>query len=667
MDDSFFGKPWHDIDEWRDTPIRHRYVHGGFEGTNARFSFYFPPPEQWQGRFVQPDIGGMGGNENIAQSPMAELLGSIPFAVSVGAYLVESNQGHLGMDMNTGSDDPAVAQYRADAQAARYSKVVAEQMYGKRPAFGYRYGGSGGSVRTIQAMENVKDVWDGSVPHIMPNITTGTFGFSISALATRVLRPKLAAIVDALEPGGSGNPFASLDSEQRQVLTELYRAGFPRGAEFSLNDPFEQLLVWAWNGPGLVAADPDYFARDFWSTPGYAGCDEGARLERSVFDMTAKVKHVERTSQMIKPTSESGGTTGDVQAAGGGNAIPRGIVLEGISDVAHAPGARIEILSGKAAGRVLMCLSAGNGVLYGMALGPAGNLLFGGVEPGDEVRVNNRDFIAFNYLHRYLPFANQAEAEQFTVDGKPIHPQRTASAPHLPGSGFSGNFHGRMIIVQNLLDRGTWPMGPVHYKNQARAHFGDGVAQRLRIYYNENAAHLPGSAQPKGAPPVITTRLIDFPGIVGQAVRDLIDWVEFGKEPPQNSNYHVSPDLAVTVPAAASQRGGIQPVVSATANGKTRAEIRAGDEVIFEFDAETPPGTGTIIAAAWDFDGTGSFPFAHDEIDGSAAKVSLQTSHRYDRPGTYFATVRVTSHREGDVEAHLRRCDNLARVRVVVS
>ena len=40
--DTLFKVPFIDVDEWRDKPVRHRYVHGGFEGTTARFSFYFP-------------------------------------------------------------------------------------------------------------------------------------------------------------------------------------------------------------------------------------------------------------------------------------------------------------------------------------------------------------------------------------------------------------------------------------------------------------------------------------------------------------------------------------------------------------------------------------------------------------------------------------------------
>src|SRR5690606_17938283 len=64
--DPMFADPYIDLDEWRDLPVRHRYVHGGFKGTDTRFSFYFPPKDQYQGRFFQhftpaPD------NENLAQ------------------------------------------------------------------------------------------------------------------------------------------------------------------------------------------------------------------------------------------------------------------------------------------------------------------------------------------------------------------------------------------------------------------------------------------------------------------------------------------------------------------------------------------------------------------------------------------------------------------------
>src|ERR1700741_5176436 len=60
--DTMFKSPYVDVDEWRDKPVPHRYVHGGFKGTETRFSFYFPPKEQYQGHFFQP-IGAYNGHE----------------------------------------------------------------------------------------------------------------------------------------------------------------------------------------------------------------------------------------------------------------------------------------------------------------------------------------------------------------------------------------------------------------------------------------------------------------------------------------------------------------------------------------------------------------------------------------------------------------------------
>ena len=46
LSDPDYDKPFVDVDEWREEPVRHRYVHGGFEGTDLLFSYYFPPAER---------------------------------------------------------------------------------------------------------------------------------------------------------------------------------------------------------------------------------------------------------------------------------------------------------------------------------------------------------------------------------------------------------------------------------------------------------------------------------------------------------------------------------------------------------------------------------------------------------------------------------------------
>jgi len=108
-------------------------------------------------------------------------------------------------------------------------------------------------------------------------------------------------------------------------------------------------------------------------------------------------------------------------------------------------------------------------------------------------------------------------------------------------------------------------------------------------------------------------------------------------------------------------------VVSVTANGGARADVRVGEAVTLALHAETPPGKGGIVDAAWDVDGSGTYPLAHDGLDGSAASVDLTMTHTWDRPGTYFATCLVHSHVDGDASATSRRLPNLASARVVVT
>src|ERR1700742_1527344 len=101
-DDAYFGPAYVDLDEQRDRPEPHRYVHGGFEGTDARFAFYFPPAETYAGRFLTVIEGGAGGHEGRAASMAGDGPGSIGFAFACGAYLVESNGGDNPTQPNGG-------------------------------------------------------------------------------------------------------------------------------------------------------------------------------------------------------------------------------------------------------------------------------------------------------------------------------------------------------------------------------------------------------------------------------------------------------------------------------------------------------------------------------------------------------------------------------------
>src|SRR5918999_823159 len=121
-----YSAPFVDVDEWRSQPVRHRYVHGGFRGTELLFSMYFPAKEQYKGRFFQP-LQAVSGSENTAPMAMYQASG-VGFAIASGGYLVESNQGSKNM---FGGDS------RANVAVAEYSRKLAAEMYGEHSPYGY--------------------------------------------------------------------------------------------------------------------------------------------------------------------------------------------------------------------------------------------------------------------------------------------------------------------------------------------------------------------------------------------------------------------------------------------------------------------------------------------------------------------------------------------------
>ncbi len=89
--DTLFSKPYIDVDEWREKPVHHRYVHGGFKGTLTKFSFYFPAKEQYQGHFFQY-VTPFPDSETLSQGASGEE-DKIGFSIVSGAYFVETNGG----------------------------------------------------------------------------------------------------------------------------------------------------------------------------------------------------------------------------------------------------------------------------------------------------------------------------------------------------------------------------------------------------------------------------------------------------------------------------------------------------------------------------------------------------------------------------------------------
>jgi hypothetical protein len=289
--DPLFKAPYIDIDEWRDAPVRHRYVHGGFKGTEARFSFYFPEKAQYQGRFFEY-VTPVPDNENLAQIPGDDKIG---FSIASGAYFVETNSG--GVNATAGpafGTDPKIAAFRANAASAIFSREVAAKMYGPHRTYGYLYGGSGGGYRTLGSMENTNVVWDGAVPFVLGSPMAAPNVFSIRMHAMRILKDKFPQIVDAMDAGGSGNPYVGLNDEEAAALREVTAMGFSLKSWFG----YKTMGVHAFTAlyQGMMMADPKYF-EDFWTVPGYLGANPPESLLKARLQFPSKIKLVQQASR----------------------------------------------------------------------------------------------------------------------------------------------------------------------------------------------------------------------------------------------------------------------------------------------------------------------------------------------------------------------------------
>ncbi|MBU6268652.1 MAG: PKD domain-containing protein [Sphingomonadales bacterium] len=669
--DALFAQPYVDKDEWRDAPVRHRYVHGGFTGTDTKFSFYFPPKSAYHGRFYQhftpaPD------SENLGQQGLPGEENKVAFALSSGGYFVETNGGGPAVS-GFGSKDPTVGAFRANAAAAAYSRVLALKMYGGRRPYGYIYGGSGGAYRTTGAFENTRGVWDGAVPYVLGTSMAIPNSFSVRMHAMRLLDGKFDQIVDAVEPGGSGDPYQGLTPEQADALREVTAMGFPPQSWFGWRTMGIHGFAALYGG--VVMADPGYFT-DFWTKPGYLGFDHpesfaGYRMQHAT-TVAAPITALEAAKSGLNTRLVAGkvqqGNVDDSYAALQGKAGQQVVAFR----LAAAPPTGVQFLggdlivqSGAAKGERLMVMRIAGDVAV---LGITNPAVAAKLAPGDAVQLDNSNFLAAQTYHRH-----QVPGPEFKVwdrfrgaDGKPLYPQRPmllgpAFTQATAGSVPSGNFDGKMILVESLWDREAYPWSADWYRARVAQHFGAQADAHFRLWYTDHALHGDSTKQEDA------TRTVSYLGVLHQALRDVAAWVETGKAPPASTAYEVR-DGQVVVPATAGARHGIQPVVTLAANGGPRAVVKPGAAVSLVGTITAPPGTGSIIAAQWDFGDAaqaGGFAEAGRIARGKAA-VTVRVTHRFERPGTYFVTLRGVSQRQGDAATPFARIQNLGRARVVV-
>lgn len=607
--DPLFGAPRIDRDEHRTVPYAHRYLTGTCEGTQTRFSMYFPDRVYRPRRmlhYLGPGPGGVTDLIDSGPEPVSARTGvdfpapSIEFVASCEAFVVESNQGFVAGQRASVPVD--VLAYRANAAVARVAARFARETYGVAPERAYLFGGSGGGRRAMLALERTTGLWDGAVPYL-----AGADGPNTNSIVADVRR-RLSddrAIYRALAAG------EHLDSELRPdqlaavrrlvasgsplaALSALPVSGIDLGISLALQSRDEEDAIWA----QLLDRDP------------YA--------EEEILRATATVRRVLTASQLATILDADSDVLVSRKLAMGFIAPDTAVAIEvDAPDVARWAGTRVHLETGAAAGRTTTCLAVVGQAVVGEL--QSGSMpiaaTFDGVRPGDRVRVDNR---------AYLAFCRSAELPA-------VVPARTAFTP-------SGRFTGKMIHVNARHDHLALPGPALKYARLVSE--TEQNTDRYRLWFVDNATHYPPEVLPPGPAPVVETRLVGVPGVIEHALRVLIDWVECDIAPP------------MTVP---------QPDV--TIDGAGRREVTVGQPVTLTAHAKA--SSSEIIRAEWDFAGQGEWVDAG--VTAPAAELILATTRRYDRPGRYSATVRVWAHGDGAADARYGRMANLAHVDVDVT
>ncbi|MFX1561174.1 MAG: hypothetical protein ACFFBL_11350, partial [Promethearchaeota archaeon] len=445
---------------------------------------------------------------------------------------------------------------------------------------------------------------------------------------------------------------------------EVTMMGFPPRAWFH-----HRMIAFGYTGvltslfDQIIKRDPTYFD-DFWKVPGYLGADNPESLEpyRIHHETTiSKTLMANDLKEMGIPVAYSAGAKGDIE-------VPAALMIEDLPE-GDLQGASIFVKSGDAEGRV--CYIAGgfdNMVMIGF--GEENFRGLAGLKAGDKVEIDNSVYLASQTYHRHqLPSREYYVYDYFRdADGNPLYPQRTEEFRADTGAGSiqSGRFKGKMIVVQMITDEIAYAWQADWYRSKVKAALGEQFEDNYRLWYIDNALHTPPVITPLDSPPVITTRIINYGGVLQQALRDMAAWAEKGVAPIDSTTYKVV-DGQVQVPPKASDRKGVQPVITVMANGGERTEVKEGKKVKFEAVIEAPPDAGSIVRVEWDFEGEGDYPEVQKIKDTKSSRVKVKTDYTFSESGTYFPALRATLHRQGDPETPYARVQNIGRVRVVVN
>lgn len=654
-----FTKAYIDKDEWRDEPVKHQYIHGGFYGSDLKFSFYFPLKEQYQGRFYH-FVAPVQGNENAAQGEKySGDKDRIAFAITHSSYLVESNMG--------GNSANGEEIFQNNSAVAVYSRIVAAELYGEHRPYGYIFGGSGGSLKTISCIENTDGIWDGAVPYVtgspvaMPNV------FTVRAHAMRILRHKLSKIVANLELSNwdSSKLESILNEEELEAFQEASNMGFPLRSWFShdfIGDGALPVLA-----PAISEIDPHYY-EDFWKVSGYLGADSTSSANRDRLQFKTSVvdiyiPDVTGRSKFAKTGVDEAWHT--FENSDGFVSNPLLSVNDSLSKEAYFNGARVYFLDGNAAEESVP-LDSVNGATITLGKGFRENVyeVLEKVRPGDTVLIDNSDAIALQTYHRHqVPEKEYSVWDQFRdANGNSLYPQRSKligpiMAYNGAGSIQNGRFNCKMILIGALMDESAFPWMSDWYSSKVKVQLGDKSEDSFRLWYMDHAMHAETEED--------SLHVVSYQGALCQALLDISAWVEKGIKPAESTAYHIENGQAY-VSKNPYIRKGIQPLIELTVDGKKSITVKAGTAIVIKGKIENPDKKGCIVAANWNFSGErvydtkANLHYTNEEKSSAVTEIS----YIYDTPGVYFPVLQVIANRNNSDP--FTQIKNLCRVSIIV-
>lgn len=641
------------------------YVHGHFEKTNVKFLFVFPGKSSLRGVFFQHLSPFPGPDEELAQIPKTGEDDMISFCALHGITYVESNMGSTAV---FGSEKDATIFYKSNAAVAEYCRQVFREKFGVERAIGICFGGSGGGYKAMSCIENT-NAFDGAVPFVigspasLPNVLT------VCAHGARLLRHCADKISASFEPDGNQNPYESLNEEEAACLTEITKMGFPPFLSASLemgSDGSLPVLM-----PVVQALDPTYFT-DFWTKPGYLGTEKNSNAVRDRIHFRTTVRSVYSAGRKKENAGidDRNGTDTAWQKMLSQN-VSAGIEVQDVptGEDLYLMGTEIRFLTGKAAGKKLRLSSIEGKILVpGPTFGVADNDdVLSLVEKGDEILIDNSDYIAVQTYHRHqIPDASFHAFDQYKDGhGNPIYPQRAQVISYGftaggCGSVQDGQIQGKVMVINNLSD-GDFPWQADWYRRKVHEAIGDRDQDMFRLYYNENAPH--GDAAEVGD----DGHLVSYLGMLRQALLDMADWIQKGKRPQNTTGYELV-DSQVIPAKDPAKRFGLQPMITAYADGKRCTKGKAGTSVRITAQIELPAGTGDTGRVLFSFDNGKTFADRVEILQvmrkNGYGCVRAEDEHVFTAPGKYYVVCRVEAKRKGADDYTLLR--NLSRACVIV-